>query len=299
MTSTHALEPETAFFTDKSSNAQWFRETNNHAGLLLEVGETLYHNKSAFQDIKIVETKAYGMMLLLDDLVMTTHRDEFIYHEMISHIPMFSHPNPQKVLVIGGGDGGTVREVLKHDCVKSVVLCEIDGQVIEVSKEYLPSIASEFCNPKLTVHVGDGVTFIKKYQDEFDVILVDSSDPISFGEGLFNRAFYTDVFNALKADGILVAQTDGPYANESTLKRVYPVFKELFPIATAYWGHIPTYPGAMWTWSFCSKTHSPQVHPEAASRLANIEPMCNYYNRDLHTACFALPSFLKRLIQDN
>jgi spermidine synthase len=275
----------------------WFRETADGAGITLETGALLHESQSAFQNIKVIETTAYGNMLLLDDLVMTTDKDEFIYHEMITHVAMLSHPNPKRVLVIGGGDGGTVREVLKHDCVEEVLLCEIDGEVIEVSKQFFPTIASEFNNPKLKVTVGDGVAFIKQFADAFDVVLVDSSDPISFGEGLFNRAFYSDVFNALKADGILVAQTDGPYPKAPTLHRVYPIFKELFPIATAYWGHIPTYPGALWTWSFCSK-HYPagRIASETEARLEKIEPTCQYYNRDLHAACFALPTFLKQLV---
>lgn len=274
----------------------WFIEPYHQTGVALESGKTLFCKQSDFQEVKVLETLAYGKLLTLDGCVMTTDKDEFVYHEMISHIPMLSHPNPKKVLVIGGGDGGTVREILKHPCVEEVVLCEIDGMVIDACKEYFPAIASEMVNenPKLKIHVADGVAFLADKQNEYDVILIDSSDPIGIGEGLFNRAFYKTAFDALKPDGILTAQTDGTFPEHSTIARVYPIFKELFPIVNCYHGHIPTYPGGLWTWSFCSKQYQPKVADQ--SRYEKIAATCKYYNQDIHTGAFLLPQFLRNLV---
>ena len=273
----------------------WFIEPYHQTGVALEAGKTLFCEQSEFQEVKIIETKAYGNLLVLDGCVMTTEKDEFVYHEMISHIPMLSHPNPKNVLVIGGGDGGTVREILKHSCVEEVVLCEIDGMVIDASKQFLPTIASEFNNPKLTVHVEDGVAFMATQHNKYDVILIDSSDPIGIGEGLFNRAFYKTAFDALKPDGILTAQTDGTFPEYTTIERVYPIYNELFPIVKCYHGHIPTYPGGLWTWSFCSKQYDARIADPI--RYEKIAATCKYYNQNIHTGAFLLPQFLEHLVK--
>lgn len=277
----------------------WFTEqqgSNIRYGL--RVSETLFSKQSEFQQVDVVTTKAYGRMLLLDGLVMTTERDEFVYHEMISHVPLLSMPRPpRRVLVIGGGDGGTVREVLKHPSVEEVVLCEIDPVVIEASKAYLPTIAAELDNPRCTIEVRDGVDYIQQQPDEsFDVILIDSTDPIGPGVGLFNVAFYEQVKRVLAPDGIVTAQTESPFFEEEGLNKIYSNLREVFPVTTGYYGIIPTYPGNLWTWCFCSKSVQPG-QPADKERQAVITATTHYYNEAIHQGAFALPSFLRRSIR--
>lgn len=271
----------------------WVTEEHLEAvRLSYKITETLYHGESAFQKIDVVDTVAYGRMLLLDGLVMTTERDEFIYHEMISHIPMLAHPNPKKVLVIGGGDGGTVREVLKHPSVEEVVLCEIDGDVIDVSRKFLPSIAGQLNDPRVDIQVRDGVAYIAEQKNRFDVILIDSTDPIGPGEGLFTEAFYHNVKSALTENGIMANQSESPVANPREIRLVYALLGKVFPTVVPYTATIPTYPGHYWSWAFCSQNRKPADgfgNPIATE----LEKSCKFFNRDIHQAVFALPNFVR------
>lgn len=185
---------------------------------------------------------ALGRVLTLDDLMMTTEGDEFHYHEMIAHIPMMHHKNPESVLVIGGGDGGTVREVLKHKSVKKVVLCEIDGMVIDACKEFLPTISCGLSDPRVEIKVEDAIEFIKDKKNEYDIILIDSTDPMGPGEGLFTEEFYTNVKNSLKEGGIVAAQSESPVVNKEEIKKMYNLLKKVFPVTSTYTSNIPTYP---------------------------------------------------------
>ncbi len=265
-------------------------------GITMKVKDTLYHDKSEFQSIDIIDTEAFGKVLILDGLVMTTERDEPFYHEMIAHIPMLSHPNPKKVLVIGGGDGGTVREVLKHSTVEKVVLCEIDGLVVEACQKYIPSIAGKLEDPKVEMQIRDGVEYISTQKSQFDVILIDSTDPLGPGVGLFTEEFYKNVNEALKPDGIMVAQSESPFANEKEIKLMYPLLRKAFPIVKTYVGPMPTYPGGYWSWAFCSNEVAPLDYIDK-NRSDIIEKQAKIYNKDLHKAVFALPNFVKKLVE--
>ena len=159
--------------------------------------KTLLNKKTPFQELTIVKSKTLGNMLLLDGIVQTTEKDEYVYHEMITHIPLFTHPNPKKVLVVGGGDGGTIREVLKHPSVEKAVLCEIDEEVIKASKEFLPTISCALDNPKCEIFIGDGIKYVHEHKNEFDIIIVDSTDPFGAAEGLFGGSFYKEIYQAL------------------------------------------------------------------------------------------------------
>ena len=227
---------------------------------------------------------------------MTTERDEFYYHEMISHIPMMNHPNPESVLVIGGGDGGTIREVLKHDTVKKVVLCEIDGMVVEACKKYLPTIGCELDNPKVDVKIEDAIEFIKDKKNEYDIILIDSTDPMGPGEGLFTEEFYTNVKEALKDGGIMAAQSESPFINQAEMKKMYPLLRKVFPIVDTFTGPIPSYPGGYWSWCFCSEKVKPLSYIDE-QRAEKIAKQCKIYNKDYHLARFALPNFVKELVK--
>ena len=270
--------------------------TPNGFGITINVKNTLYHAQSEFQTIDIVDTDAFGRMLLLDGLMMTTEKDEFFYHEMISHIPMNSHPEPKQVLVIGGGDGGTVREVLKHPSVERVVLCEIDGLVVDSCKEFLPSIAGKLDDPRVEMQIRDGVEYISQQKNQFDVILIDSTDPMGPGVGLFTEEFYKNVNEALKPGGIMAAQSESPFANQKEIQLMYPLLRKAFPIVRTFSGPIPTYPSGYWCWAFCSNTVEPLAFIDE-QRAALIEQDAKLYNVDIHKGAFALPNFLKKLVE--
>lgn len=265
-------------------------------GIAIKAGKVLFSDKSDFQKVEIFETDSQlGRVLTLDDLMMTTEGDEFHYHEMIAHIPMMHHKCPKSVLVIGGGDGGTVREVLKHKTVERVVLCEIDGMVIKACKKYLPTIACELDNPKVEIRVADAIEYIKDKKNEFDIVLIDSTDPMGPGEGLFTEEFYTNVKNSLKEGGIVAAQSESPVANKEEIKKMYNLLKKVFPVCSTYTSNIPTYPGGYWAWAFCSKDVKPLSY-FAEDRYEDIVKSCKIYNRDYHNARFALPNYLKELL---
>ena len=273
-------------------NLRYTELVNNQYGITIKVDKVLYSGRSKYQKIDVFESKSHGRILTLDDLMMLTERDEFYYHEMIAHVPLMSHKKPETVLVIGGGDGGTVREVLKHDTVKKVTLCEIDGDVIEVCKRFIPSVASELDDPRVEVVVADAIEFIKDKKSCYDVILIDSTDPMGPGEGLFTEEFYTNVKEALNPGGIMSAQSESPFANQEEMKKMYALLKKVFPITTAFIGSIPTYPGGNWSWAFCSEEVEPLSYIDT-KRAKKITKSCKLYNTDIHKACFALPNFIK------
>lgn len=276
----------------------WYTEKHSEdIGITLKVSKTLFSGESAFQKLEIIETLEFGKMMLLDGLVMVTERDEFVYHDMIVHPALFTHPNPQKVLVVGGGDGGSIREIMKHPAVEQAVLCEIDGLVIEKSIELLPTMACEIdgSNPRVTLHVDDGLAYIREHQDAFDVILVDSTDPIGPAVGLFEEDFYRLVFGALKADGIMVAQSESPFYHADLQKNMYANLRAVFPLVDMYQAFIPTYPSGFWSFAFASKKYHP-VKDFDLQRAASRDFYTKYYNEDLHLGAFMLPTFAKENI---
>ena len=265
-------------------------------GLAVKIKQSLYHDKSDFQTLDILETEGLGRLLLMDGLVMTTEKDEYFYHEMISHIPMISHKSPKSVLVIGGADGGTVREVLRHNTVEKVVMCEIDGLAVDVCKKYFPTIACELDNPKLEICINDGVEFIKDKKSEYDVILIDSTDPLGPGVGLFTEEFYTNVKQALKPGGIMVAQSESPIADKKEMKQMYKLLNKVFPIVKPYIGPVPTYPGGFWSWAFCSESVEPLQFIDL-DRAKEISKSLKLYNLDIHRSVFALPNYVKEIVE--
>lgn len=264
-------------------------------GITMRVKNVLYSNKSEFQQIDILDTEFFGRVLLLDGLMMTTEKDEFFYHEMIAHIPMISHPNPKNVLVIGGGDGGTIREVLRHKSVERAVLCEIDGEVVDVCRKYLPTLADALSDERVDIQIRDGIEYIAQTKNEFDIILIDSTDPMGPGEGLFTEEFYKNVNEALKEGGIMVCQSESPFADTKEIKMMKPLLKKAFPIAKTYVGPIPTYPAGYWSWTFCSNTVKPLEFIDE-QRAEEITKGSKLYNKDIHRAAFALPNFVKELV---
>jgi len=211
-----------------SKKEKWFYEDIRGFCCGLEIRKVLYSKKSKFQEIQILESKTWGRVLILNKTIQTTERDEFIYHEMISHVPLFLHSKPEKVLIIGGGDGGTLKEVLKHNTVKNVILVEVDKYVIEASKKYLQKIhQNSYYNKRAEIIIGDGVAFIKNCKNIFDVIIIDSTDPVGMAEDLFSDDFYKDALVALKTDGILVAQSGAIFAQWEEFSRTFKKNKKI------------------------------------------------------------------------
>jgi len=272
----------------------WLKEMQiEGAAMTYKVKETLVRKKTQYQDLAIVDTEIFGRMLVLDGIVQTTVKDEFVYHEMITHIPLFTHPNPKKVLVVGGGDGGAIREILKHKSVEKAVLCEIDGDVIEECKKYLPEISCALDDPRCEIFVGDGIQYVKEHKNEFDVIIVDSTDPFSIAEGLFGGNFYKDIYNALTEDGIFVAQTETPFYLPETVKKVFNDARNIFPITKLFMAAIPTYPGGYWSFTIGSKKYDPtQVD---TTKIPELDT--KYYTPEIHKACFVLPKYIQELVK--
>lgn len=272
----------------------WFTEKQTeNFGITMKVKETYVSEKTDFQDLAMVKTEEFGNMLLLDGMVMTTEKDEFVYHEMVAHPVLYTHPNPEQVLVVGGGDGGVIREVLKHPQVKKAVLVDIDGKVIEYSKKYLPSIAGQLENPRVEVLVNDGFMHIHDHKNTYDVIMVDSTEPVGPAANLFTRGFYQGIYEALKEDGIFVAQTDNPWFKADLIQSVNKDVKEVFPIVRVYAANIPTYPSGLWTFTLGSKKYDPLEVDE--SSIPEIDT--KYYTPRLHKAAFVLPKFVEDLIK--
>ena len=272
----------------------WFTEKQTeYFGITMKVNRTLHTEHTDFQKLDMIETAEWGKMLLLDNMVMTSEKDEFVYHEMVAHVPLFTHPHPQKVLVVGGGDGGVVREILKHPSVETVTLVDIDSKVIEYAKQYLPSIAGELDNERVEVKVGDGFMHIAQSKKAYDVIMVDSTEPVGPAVNLFTKGFYAGISEALKDDGIFVAQTDNPWFKAELIREVQRDVKEIFPITNLYHANVPTYPSGMWTFTIGSKKYDPlQVSDD---RFHEIETI--YYTKELHKASFVLPKFVKDLTE--
>ncbi len=271
----------------------WFteRQTQDMA-ITCKVIKTHHVEKSEFQEISLLETKQFGRMLVLDHAIQTTIEDEFIYHEMITHVPLFTHPDPKKVAVIGGGDGGAIREALKHPGIEKAYLVEIDGRVVEVSREYLPEISCALDDERAEVLIEDGIKFIKEHKDEFDVIMVDSTDPVGPAVGLFTGDFYRNIFEALKEDGLFVAQTESPFYNKLLISQVFSEISSVFPITKLYLYSVPTYPSGLWSFTMGSKKYDPLKVPR--DRIQKLDT--RYYNDQIHYACFSLPEFVKKII---
>lgn len=263
-------------------------------GLTLKITKMLHEETTPYQHIQIADSVEYGRMLILDGVFQTSVKDEWMYHEMVSHVPLMIHPHPERVLIIGGGDGGVAREVCRHESVTQVDLCDIDGRVIELSKEYFPTIAKVLLDPpaKLHVHVGDGIAFAKKVKNFYDVIIIDCSDPVGPGEGLFTRDFYRSAKEALREGGLIVQQSESPIVQEHLVHDIYQAMKDVFPIVRSYYSHVPLYPACMHSFMLASTKYDPltvEIKRPAPS------PM-KYYNAAIQKSCFVLPNFYKECL---
>lgn len=272
----------------------WFTEQQTKdMRISVRVKQILHREETPFQNLAVLDTDQFGRMLVLDNIIQTNIADEFVYHEMITHVALNTHAAPKKVLVIGGGDGGAVREIIKHQSVEKVVHCEIDGAVIEASRRFLPEISCALDDPRVEIIVDDGIKHVKENRDTYDVIMVDSTDPIGPAVGLFSAAFYKDIFASLKDDGIFVAQTESPFFNRDFIPGLYQDIAGIFPVARLYLAVVPTYPGGLWSFTMGSKKYDP-----LKVDISKIPPLdTRYYSPAVHQACFVLPPFVKELLE--
>ena len=278
----------------------WYTEEHTeNVRFSIKVKNLLYTGQSPYQKIDVFDSEEFGRFLTLDGLMMLTEKDEFIYHDMIVHVPMAVNPNIKRVLVIGGGDGGTVRELTRYETIESIHMVEIDKQVVDVCREYLPQTAGKLDDPRVELFFEDGLKFIRSHVDEYDLIIVDSTDPFGPGEGLFTREFYGNCYKALKEDGIMVNQHESPYYTYyiNSMKRAHKRIKEFFPIARVYQAHIPTYPSGYWLFGFASKKYDP-IKDLKEEEWNKLGLKTKYYNTELHRGAFAIPNYVKELLEN-
>ena len=263
----------------------------------LRVSRHLYAKKSNYQQIDIFETPEFGRVLVLDGNVMLTERDEFIYDEMMTHVPMAVHPGIRDVLVIGAGDGGVVRELTRYDRVRRIDLVEMDPQVVEACREFLPGNACRMDDRRVHIHFENALRFIRSREAAYDLIIVDSTDPFGPSEGLFTREFYGSCYNALREDGIMVNQQGSPFYSEDAeaMKRSHKRIVNTFPISKVYQAHIPTYAAGYWLFGFASKKYHP-INDLNAEDWKALNLRTRYYTPRLHTGAFALPAFLEDML---
>lgn len=277
----------------------WFTEKHTeHVKLSIQVDKQIYSSQSEFQRIDIFESPEFGRFLTLDGYMMLTEKDEFVYHEMMVHVPMAVHPNVKKVLVIGGGDGGTIRELSRYTTIEEIDLVEIDEEVVEACKKYLPQTACGFQDSRVKCYYDDGLKFVRKYENTYDLILVDSTDPFGPGEGLFTKEFYGNCYKALKEDGIMVNQHESPFYKEDAyaMQRAHKRIVESFPISKVYQAHIPTYPSGHWLFGFASKKYHPINH-QRVEEWKSLGLKTQYYNEQLHKGAFALPNYVEEMLE--
>ena len=278
----------------------WFSENHTpNVKISIRVDRQLYSGKSEFQRIDVFDSPEFGRFLTLDGYMMLTEKDEFIYHEMITHVPMAVHPLVKKVLVIGAGDGGVIRELTRYPEIEHIDMVEIDPLVVEVCRKYLPKTACRLNDPRLSIHYEDGLKYVRFKENEYDLIIVDSTDPFGPGEGLFTREFYGNCYKALKEDGIMVNQHESPFYAEDAeaCKRAHKRIVESFPISRVYQAHIPTYPSGHWLFGFASKKYHPLKDlDETRWNLRGLD--CRYYTTTLHKWAFYLPAYVEEMLED-
>lgn len=260
----------------------------------------LVSHVSELQQIDILETYEYGRILVLDGELMITEKDEFIYHEMITHVPMAVHPNVKNVLVIGAGDGGTIRELTKYDSIENIDMVEVDKDVVTLCMQYMPFTACKLNDPRVHMYFEEGLRFVRSKQDQYDLIIVDCADPFGPAEGLFTREFYGNCFKALHEDGILINQHESPFYNEhsKTVQKAHKHITSVFPLSTVYQCHIPSYPSGHWLFGFASKKYDP-IRDLNEEMWNALQLSARYYNTDLHKGCFYLPNYVKELLHGN
>ncbi|MCH5583801.1 polyamine aminopropyltransferase [Shimazuella sp. AN120528] len=274
-------------YTQQINGDTWLVENDrDNLKISYRLKEIIAEEQSEFQHVMIVDSYDFGRTLVLDGVVQTTSADGHIYNEMITHVPLAIHPNAKKVLIIGGGDCGAAREVAKYEQIETIDQVEIDQTVVKLCLEYLPEVSGRLSDPRVHFHFTDGMKYVKEHQDEYDVIIVDSSDPVGPGEALFAKTFYQDVYQALKADGLMVCQSMSPFLNNEITAQTYGRIGEIFVHRKLYIATVPTYPGALWSFTIGSKKYHDVSIP-------SFEKQTKYVNYNILHNCFYLPERLQ------
>ena len=273
----------------------WYSELHEGlSGLTVKVDRVLESIKSEYQRIDVLETKDFGRMLVLYGSLMACDNDNNAYNEMITQVPLFVHPSPKKVLIIGGGDCGALTEGMKHPEVESLTMCELDEKVVEVSKKYFPYLTEGLSDPRAELIFQDGKKFIEEGNEKFDVIILDLSDPVGPAVELFQKSFHQRVYGRLNDDGIMIAQTESPFFNRAMTRQMHSNLSSIFPIARMYHCFMPIYPSGLWSFAFCSKKYDPIENFDKA-RYDQLNLKLRYYNDQVHQGAFMLPQFMKEL----
>ncbi len=261
------------------------------------VEEVLFDATSPYQRVRIIRTPAFGRMLILDDAVQTSEADEFCYHEMLAHLPLVTHPAPKRVLIIGGGDGGLLKEALKHP-LERVVMVEIDRMVVDATRRWIPQIpGNAFDDPRTELRIEDGFAYVRACAERFDVALVDSTDPQGPSVPLFGAPFYGDLYRILGEDGILAVQSGSPLYQQDLVAEVRRNLRQYFPVVRTYLACVPSYPGVLWTFTVGSKRHDPHAvsAEQVERRVAGMS--LRYYTGSLHAASLSGPPFLREVLE--
>lgn len=262
------------------------------------IQKTFYEDKSDHQHVVLFENETFGKVLAIDGVIQTTTKDEFIYHEMLTHVPILAHGGATRVLIIGGGDGGMLREVLRHTSVTCATMVEIDPVVIDFAKKYLPEIhQNAFDDPRADLHIMDGFAFVRDTKEKWDVIIVDSTDPEGPGEILFSEDFYRHCYNALNKGGIIVTQNGVPFLQGYSLKNSHTRLSNVFKNTSFYHATIPTYYGGPMAFGFASdEAHHAHSLEEIKKRYSTASIKCRYYTPEVHVASFALPGYMNDIL---
>lgn len=274
----------------------WYSELVRKAGgLTLKIDRVLESTTSEYQRIEVLENRLYGKLLALYGSLMVADNDNNAYNEMLAHVPLFCHPSPAEVAIIGGGDCGTLTEVLKHPEVKRCTMCELDRKVVETAQRHFPGLTAGLADSRANVLFQDGKVFIEESSEKFDVIALDLSDPVGPAADLFQKPFHQKVYDRLNDDGILVAQSESPFFNKAIVRAMYANLKDIFPIVRMYTCFMPIYPSALWSFAFCSKKYDPVKDLDEA-RWNKLGLATQYYNAEAHVGAFQLPQFCKELV---
>lgn len=278
----------------------WFSERHTpDVKFSIKVDKQLYSAQSDYQRIDVFDSKEFGRFLTLDGYMMLTEKDEFIYHEMMVHVPMAVHMNAKNILVIGAGDGGVIRELTRYNTIENIDMIEIDEEVVKVCKEYLPKTSCKLDDERVHISYQDGLKYVRNCENMYDLIIVDSTDPFGPGEGLFTKEFYGNCYKALKEDGIVVNQHESPFYKEDALamQRAHKRIVSSFDISKVYQAHIPTYPSGHWLFGFSSKKYHP-TNDFDGEKWDKLGIKTKYYNTRLHKGAFALPNYVEELLRD-
>jgi spermidine synthase len=286
---------------------KWFRETLydydinkiGYSQSFLYQGDVISVN-SEYQLIEVFDNPKFGKVLALDGVIQTTENDEYFYHEMFVHVPCFYFNNAKSVLIIGGGDGGILREVVKHKNLEKIVMVEIDSKVFEISKKYIPNLVNDADkDSRVEILFEDGIEFVKKSNEKFDIVIVDSTDPVSVAEGLFTVEFYKDVRSILNEKGIVATQSGVPFFQQQEMINVYEKLKSLFDFCDFFIVPVPTYLVGFMALSFASNfNYIKNVDYNSVNVAIKEKNILNlkYYNVDMHFSCFKLPQYIKNVI---